>query len=101
DVPDVSPDMRHLLYAAVVGGVEAMIHAGSEAQGGVASVAVELRQIAAAEQVFQRIPGPLQLQQVGAGDRATGADDGVARADKDARIRIDRSGAFPELPGEA
>lgn len=59
--------------------MEAMVHRSSQAQRDKAPVAIELCKFVVAEQVFQRIPGALDLQQIGADDQPGRADDGVAR----------------------
>ena len=58
-------------------------------------------QLAIAQQVLQRVGEALDLKDVGAGDRAGGADDGIARADQDFGPAVDRARAVLELPGEA
>ena len=72
-------DERHPLDPAVIGRMEAVIHARGQPQRDEAAVAVRLDQSGIAEQVEQRIGRALDLKQFGIGDRAMRADDGVAR----------------------
>ena len=83
DVPGVAGDVGHLLDAAVMRRVEAVIHARGQPQRDVAAVAVGLDQVGIAQQILQRVGKSLDLVELGAGDRAAGADDGVAGAHQD------------------
>src|SRR5208282_2223032 len=58
-------------------------------------------EIAIAEQLFERIAETLGLVELGAGDRAAGADDRVAWTDEDVRPAVDRARAVLELADEA
>src|SRR5208283_1626484 len=58
-------------------------------------------EIAIAEQLFERVAKPLGLVELGAGDRAAGTDDSVARADQDVRPAVDRARAVLEFADEA
>ena len=96
DVPGVAGNVGDLIDAAVVRRVEAVVHARGQPQGHVAAVAVGLDQVAVAQQILQRVGKALGLIEARAGNRAAGADDGVARADQDLRPRH-RSAARPSL----
>ena len=81
--------------------VEAVVHARGEPQRDVGAVAIGLDQRRIGQQVPQRVGEALGLQQLGAADRAAGADDGVARACQHLRIGIDRPRAGLQLAREA
>ena len=65
------------------------------------AVSVRLNEIAIAEQVFQRVGKTLGLIELGTGNRAAGANDGIARTDHNIRPAIDRARAILQLAGEA
>jgi len=60
----------------------------------------ELRVLGVAEQVLKRVRSALDLKQLGIGDRAERADDGIAGADHDRRVRIGRTRAGLKLARE-
>ena len=93
-VPGVAGDVGDLLDAAVVRRVEAVVHAGRQPQRHVAGRRGRaLDQLRIVQQVVQRVGEPLGLDQLVALDRAAGAHDGVARADQDVRVGVDRARA--------
>ena len=94
DVPGVAGNVSHLMRFAVGRGVEAVVHAGSQAQCDVAAVSVTLDQLGVAQQVEQGIGETLGLDQLSAGNLAAGTDDAVARADKDIGIGVYRPRIF-------
>ena len=95
DVPGIAGDVGHLLDAAVVRRVEAVVHAGRQAQRDVAAVAIGVHEVGIAEQILQRVGKSLGLDQLGAGDPAAGADDRIAGADQDCRDRRRRAARRP------
>ena len=99
----VSPgDVGDLLDGAVVGRVEAVVHAGRQPQRDVAAVAVELDQLGIAQQVLQRVGEALGLDQHGRRrSRPDAPTMRVARADQHGGIGIDRARAGLELADEA
>src|SRR4029077_18162350 len=101
DVPGIAGDVDHLLDPAVMRCMEAVVHAGRQAQRDIAAVAVRLDQCAIAEQILQRVGKTLGLIELSAGDRAASADDGVAGTDQNIRPAVDRPRPVLELAGEA
>ena len=99
DVPGVAGDVGHLIDAAIMRRVEAVVHARGQPQRHVAAIAVGLDQVGIAQQLLERVGKSLDLIEIGAGDRAAGADDGVAGADQDVGAAIDRARAVLELAG--
>ena len=70
-------------------------------QRDVAAVAVGIDQLAIMEQVLEPVGKSLDLEDLGACDRAARADDGVARADDNFGPAVDRARTLLELPDEA
>jgi hypothetical protein len=68
--------------------MEAVVHAGGEAQRDVAAIAVTLDQCRVAEQVKQGVGEALGLKEFDAGNLAAGADDAVARAGENGGVVI-------------
>jgi len=101
DVPQFAGVVGDRFEAAIVRRVEAVIHAGGQPQRRIATVPVQVDEVRVAEQVRQGIGPVLHLQQFVAGDGAASADDGVARADENIRIGVDRPGAVAQRTGEA
>ena len=81
--------------------MEAVIHARCQPQRHIAAVAMRLDERRIAQQILQRVGKSLGLIELGAVDRAAGADDGVARADQDVGRAVDRARAVLELADEA
>jgi hypothetical protein len=65
------------------------------------TVAIPVNQVRCAEQIGERVGEALDLIELDAGDRPTGADDRVAGAHQHGGIMVDRPRAVPELAGEA
>jgi hypothetical protein len=100
-VPGVAADEVDLLDPAIVRRVKAVIHAGRQPQGGKAAIAMRRHQFGIAKQVQQLIAGALDLKQLGVRDGAERADDGIARARHDLRIRVERAQAGPQFADKA
>ncbi len=99
-VPGVAADRGDLVDPAIGRRVKAVIHARRQPQGDEAAVAVGFHQCGIAQQVQQGIGRALDLEQLGVGDGAEGADDAVAGARQHGRIGIERPQAGAQLPGE-
>jgi glycosyltransferase involved in cell wall biosynthesis len=100
-VPGLAFDVAHLLDAAVMRRMKAVIHAGTQPQGYVDAVAEGTRELVVVDQLRQRVGEPLGLDQLGAGDRAARADDRVAGADEHAGILGDGPRAIAQRAHEA
>ena len=68
-----------------------MVEAGLEAERYEDAVAIALDQFAVAEQVFDRVGEAFGLECLGAGNGPVGADDRIAGARQDVRVRVDRA----------
>ncbi len=101
DVPGVAWDVGNLLDAAVVRGMEAVIHACGEPERHVATVPVPVGERRIDKQLLEGVGETLRLDQRGAIDLTGRADDPVARADEHGGVRVDRPCARRELAGEA
>jgi len=80
--------------------VKAVIHARGQPQGDEPPVAVRIDQPGLAEQVQKRVGSALDLKQLGIGDRAERADDGVARTGHDRGVRVGRTQAGLKFAGK-
>ena len=81
--------------------METVVHARGEPQRDVGAAAIGLDEGRIGQEVVQRVGKALGLQELGALDRAAGADDGVARTCEHAGIGIDRTCAGLQRPREA
>ena len=101
DVPGIAGHVGHLIDAAIMRRVKAVVHARGQPQCDVTAVAVGLDQIAVAEQFLERVGEALDLIEASAGDGAGCPYDGVARAHEDFGAALDRARAVLELADEA
>ena len=101
DVPDVPREVRNQADLAVMRCVKAMIHARCQAKGDVAPAAKHRRVPGIAEQIFEGVGEALDLKHMAVRHAAGCADNCIARADDDARVHVDRSGAVLQRAGEA
>ena len=86
-VPRVARDVRHLLHAAVVGRVKAVIHARGQPQRREPPAAVVAHQLIVAQQIRQRIRKALRLQHRSVLHPAAGAHQRIAGTRQHARDR--------------
>jgi len=100
EVPCVTPDVRHALDATIVRSMKAMIHAGGQTQGGVATVTIEFGQRPVAEKFLKRIGRAFHLQQIATYNAATATDNSVAGSDQDIWVLIYRTRTLPQLSNE-
>src|SRR5262245_28658403 len=100
EVPCVAPDVCHVLGSTIVRSMKAMIHAGSQAQCGIAAVVVGRGQRAVAKQFLQRIRRAFHLQELGAGDATAGSNDPITRSNKRVGVMINGTRAFLQLADE-
>jgi len=100
-VPGVARKIAHLLYRAVVGRVEAVVHAGGQAQGHKAAVTPGAQVFFGAQQVFQRVRKALGLKHLRALNLALCANDGVHRAAQHIGALVNAAGAVFEFARKA
>src|SRR5262245_30772114 len=81
--------------------MEAMIHAGRQAQRDVTTVPVEVCEVRIPRQLWQGVGRSLDLQQRGVADWARRTDNTVAGAHQDIGAAIDAARPHFELPDEA
>src|SRR5208283_15133 len=81
--------------------MESMVHARGQTQRNVGSAAVEAREFRVAQQLQQRIRLTFGLDQRVIVDPTARTDDGVARANENGGIPVDRPCAVLELPDKA
>ena len=102
DVPGVAAVVGDMVHLAVMRCMEAVVHAGREAQRGEHAVAVGCKRLrVGAKQVRQPVRKALGLEHVQPVDRAAGAQDGVAGAAQHLRVAVHHPGARLQFADEA
>src|SRR6202000_1397190 len=99
-IPSIAGNVVDLLDAQIGRRMEAVIHAGGQAQGDVLAALIAAGKLSVAKQLRQGVREPLGLQHRAALDRATGPHNAVAGADEMFWVRIDRAAALFELANE-
>ena len=82
--------------------MEAVVHAGRQAQRGITPIAVGLgRRRVVAQQVGQGVWEPFGLDQRHPVQRTAGTQDGITGAAQDAGVSVHRAGAGPQITDKA
>ena len=100
-VPGVACNVGHLLNRAVLRGMKAVVHAGSQPQRDVGAIAERFHSGRVAQQLLQRVREAFGLDDLCALDDAVGTDDTVTGAGQQAHVLGDRPLSGFQFPGEA